>query len=256
MEELYRFCWTADEIADAPHPLSERKRLIQQLAQELRRAFQGKAKADWMKSFQGVIQDFQLSPEPLESILKGVARDFKQVRFNEFKELYSYALQVAGGPGLASMEIFGFRDEPHRLYAENLGVFLQLVNITRDYKEDLELGRVYFPAKDFRRFHLTPGKIERENSHWPLFVRFQLDRAWSFLAFSRSALSSRQRACLTTAEAIAAVYVKLYQRLYDQPHKILEEKRSLSRSDKLLSVVGALGRCALGSVLPDSKGKP
>jgi phytoene synthase len=148
------------------------------------------------------------------------------------------------------MEIFGFRDEAHRVYAENLGVFLQLVNVTRDFKEDLGLRRLYFPLEDFRKFHLVPEHVEGGNSHWPSFVRFQLDRAWGFLAKSRSALSSRQRAELATAEAIAAVYVKLYQRLYEYPYTILEGKRSLSRADKLLSVAGSLGRSLLGRVLP------
>lgn len=248
MEELYRFCWTADDIADGQEPLARKKILLRQLSAQLRQAFQGKTQVAGISQFQSVILKYKLSPEPLERILQGVARDLKPIRFKKFRELHAYALQVAGGPGLASMEIFGYRDEAHRLYAENLGVFLQLVNITRDFKEDLGLGRVYFPAEDFKKFHLSPENVERGNSHWPLFVRFQLERAWGFWAIARKALTSRQRAVLPTAEAIAAVYVKLYQRLYDQPFPILEGKVSLSREDKLLSVVGALGRCLLGKV--------
>ena len=249
MEALYRFCWTADEIADGEAPLSQKKKQLHLLIAELQKSFLVKSKDARMARFQEVIRDFNLTYEPLERILKGVARDLKTVRFRTFQELHSYALQVAGGPGLASMEIFGFRDDAHRVYAENLGVFLQWVNITRDFKEDLGLHRLYFPFEDFRRFHLVPEHIERGNSHWPFFVRFQLDRAWAFLARSRSVLSTRQRAELPTAEAIAAVYVKLYQRLYDRPFSILEKKMSLTRMDKILSVVGALGRCALGKVL-------
>lgn len=249
MEALYRFCWTADEIADGEIPLFQKKKQLRLLHAELQKAFRQKSKDAGIARFQEVIRDFNLTYEPLARILKGVARDLKTVHFKTFQELHSYALQVAGGPGLASMEIFGFRDESHRIYAENLGIFLQLVNITRDFKEDLGLHRLYFPFEDFRRFHLAPEQIETGNSHWPFFVRFQLDRAWGFLARSRSTLSSRQRAELPTAEAIAAVYVKLYQRLYDHPFSILEGKISLTRADKILSVVGALGRCALGKTL-------
>jgi len=249
MEALYRFCWMADEIADGKNPPAQKRTQLRLLKMELQKAFRQKSKDAWMVRFQEVIRDFNLTPEPLERVLRGVARDLKPVRFKTFKELHAYALQVAGGPGLASMEIFGFRDEAHRIYAENLGVFLQLVNITRDFREDLGLHRLYFPIEDFRRFHLIPEHIEMGNSHWPPFVKFQLDRAWSFLARSRSVLSTRQRAELSTAEAIAAVYVKLYQRLYEYPYTILEGKRSLSRVDKILSVTGALGRCAVGKIL-------
>lgn len=250
MEALYRFCWLADDISDREAPSAQKRTQLRALGFELNKAFRQKSKDEWMVQFQDVIRDFDLSREPLERILKGVTRDLKPVRFKTFRELHAYALQVAGGPGLASMEIFGFRDEAHRVYAENLGVFLQLVNVTRDFKEDLGLRRLYFPLEDFRKFHLVPEHVEGGNSHWPSFVRFQLDRAWGFLAKSRSALSSRQRAELATAEAIAAVYVKLYQRLYEYPYTILEGKRSLSRADKLLSVAGSLGRSLLGRVLP------
>jgi phytoene synthase len=249
MEELYRFCWTADDIADGQEPLARKKILLRQLGAQLKQVYHGKMEDTGLSRFQSVILDFKLSEEPLERILQGVARDLKPVRFKKFQELHAYSLQVAGGPGLASMEIFGYRDAAHRQYAENLGVFLQLVNITRDFKEDLGLGRLYFPTEDFKKFHLRPENIERGNSHWPLFVRFQLERAWGFWTVARKALTPRQRASLSTAEAIAAVYVKLYQRLYENPSRILEGKISLSREDKLLSVVGALGRCLLGKVL-------
>jgi phytoene synthase len=134
MEALYRFCWTADEIADGETPPAQKKKQLRLLRSELQKAFRQKSKNDWMARFQEAIRDFNLTYEPLARILKGVARDLKTVRFKTFKELHSYALQVAGGPGLASMEIFGFRDDAHRVYAESLGVFLQLVNITRDFR--------------------------------------------------------------------------------------------------------------------------
>ena len=144
------------------------------------------------------------------------------------------------------MEIFGFRDRAHRDYAENLGVFLQIVNIVRDYKEDLGLGRQYLPGEDFKRFHLNPTHIGERDSLWKPFIEFQLNRAWSFLETARSSLTPGQRGQLSTAEAIAAVYVKLFQKLKEHPYLILIGKVTLSRSDKLISALGAAGRCFLG----------
>jgi phytoene synthase len=141
------------------------------------------------------------------------------------------------------MEIFGFRDKSHRTYAENLGVFLQIVNMTRDYREDLSLHRQYFPAEDFKTFRLIPGLIDETNTQWSSFVEFQLDRAWLFWERAQRALTRRQRSELATAEAIAAVYVKLFQKLRKNPEKILQGKASLGRWDKILSVAGAVCRC-------------
>jgi len=245
MELLYRFCWMVDDISDGPGSIAEKKRKLIQFKQNLRDVFGGKPKNPFFRQFQPVISSFHLTQKPLERIVKGVERDLRPICFKNFAELHQYALQVAGGPGLASMEIFGFRDKSYRDYAENLAVFLQIVNVVRDFQEDKALNRLYFPAKDFKRFHLNPHHIDEKDSHWKPFVEFQLDRAWGFLKKARQSLSRSQRAELATAEAIAAVYLKLFQKLKNNPYRILRGRTTLSKWDKLLSVTGAVGRCWL-----------
>ena len=243
METLYRFCWAADDISDNHDPLPIKKKKLALFKGNLKAAFAGKAKDPFFKTFQKTIVRFRLSPEPLWRILQGVERDLKPVHFKKFSELHRYALQVAGGPGLASMEIFGFKDKAHREYAENLGVFLQIVNMMRDYREDMALGRQYFPDEDFKHFHLNPRSIGERNSHWRSFVDFQLNRAWTFFKKAHRSLSRQQQSELLTAEAISSIYVKLHQKLKAHPHQILERRVSLSQRNKLASVLGASCRC-------------
>ena len=243
LECLYRFCWAADELSDNNDPLELKKKNLVEFKKKLTRCFEGKSKDPLFKNLVETFQRFHLSKNPLLKILEGVGRDLRPLRFKTFGELHRYCLQVAGGPGLASMEIFGFKDKSHRAYAENLGVFLQLINMTRDYREDLSLNRQYFPAEDFKKFHLIPGAGGETKPQWSSFVEFQLDRAWLFWIRAKRALTRRQRSELATAEAIAAVYVKLFKKLKKNPQKILQGKISLSRWDKILSVAGAACLC-------------
>jgi 15-cis-phytoene synthase len=245
LEALYRFCWVADEIADSPGNLPAKKAELSALRRGLDLRLAGKPSIPPFDPILGPLGKAGLSREPLTRVLKGVQMDLAPVAFKTFSQLHRYALLVAGGPGLASMEIFGFKDAKHRSYAEDLGVFLQVVNMVRDFKEDLATGRRYLPLEDFKRFHLDPSHIEERNSHWKPFVEFQLDRAWGFLEKARSSLSHQERSALPTAEAIAAVYVKLHQKLRNHPSWILQGKVSLSPWDKALSTLGAWGRCWL-----------
>ena len=249
LEALYRFCWAADDISDSPSPIDLKKKKLREFKKETEACFKGKNHVTLFQNLFKAIEEFNLSKEPLRRILQGVERDLKPIRFKTFTELHRYALQVAGGPGLVSMEIFGFKDKAHSAYAENLGVFLQIVNMVRDYKEDMGLNRQYFPTEDFKRFHLNPFHLDEKNSNWPRFVDFQLNRAWSFLQASRNTLTHRQRGDLPTAEAIAGVYVKLYQKLKNHPFQILKGRASLSKADKLISLVGASSRCLLWKVV-------
>jgi phytoene synthase len=245
MESLYRFCWAADDIADNSDPLPLKKKKLAVFKKNLNAALKGKASDPFFKQFQETIEKFRLSPEPLQRIVAGVERDLKPIRFVRFEELRRYALQVAGGPGLASMEIFGYRDEAHCKYAENLGIFLQIVNMVRDYREDLSLGRHYFPQEDYKRFHLNPHTLDEKHTHWRSFVTFQLDRAWTFLDRAWISLSKHERSELRTAEAIAAIYVRLHQKLRSQPDQVLQGRVSLNKVEKGLSALGAWSRCQL-----------
>ena len=245
MEALYRFCWTADEIADRPGLPADKEKELERFKSDLKSCLAGKSRAPLFANLYDAVRTFHMTPEPLFRLLKGAERDLKPVRFRQFQELHRYALQVAGGPGLSSMEIFGYHDEAHRSYAENLGVFLQIVNIVRDFQEDQGMRRQYLPEEDFLRFHLRPERADEAVSNWKSFVEFELDRAWGFLETARKSLSLKERGELVTAEAIAAVYLRLYQKLRNHPQRVLEGKVRLSMAEKLLSAAGAAVRCAL-----------
>jgi phytoene synthase len=244
MEILYRFCWAADEISDGPGSNADKKRDLAAFRKNLSACWKGKAENPLFRRLSEIIKKFNLSPEPLQRILQGVERDLRPLRFKTFSELHRYSLQVAGGPGLSSMEIFGFRDPAHRHYAENLGLFLQIVNIVRDFREDAQMGRQYLPQQDFQRFRLNPASLSPADLSWKHFVDFQLTRAEDFLEKSQKSLTRLERSQLPTAEAIAGVYGRLKEKLRAHPERILQGKISLSPLEKLSAAALALGRCA------------
>ena len=69
--------------------------------------------------------------------------------------LIGYCRRVASAVGMMCIEVFGCRDSRSRDYAFNLGLALQLTNIIRDVKADLQQGRVYLPQEDLARFGVT-----------------------------------------------------------------------------------------------------
>ena len=60
--------------------------------------------------------------------------------------------------GLICLQIFGYRDDRAKQHAVDLGLAMQLTNIVRDVREDLELDRVYLPQEEMTRF----GYSEKE----------------------------------------------------------------------------------------------
>ena len=82
-------------------------------------------------------------------------------RYDTFDELVGYCRRVASAVGMMCIEVFGCRDSRSREYAFNLGLALQITNIIRDIKADLQQGRVYLPQEDLARFGVTEAGAGR-----------------------------------------------------------------------------------------------
>jgi len=86
-------------------------------------------------------------------------------RYQTFEELRQYCYGVASVVGLVCIKIFGYRDPAAEPLAERCGLAFQLTNIIRDVKEDVAVGRVYFPQEDLVQCGLSvadlaPPKID------------------------------------------------------------------------------------------------
>jgi phytoene synthase len=80
-------------------------------------------------------------------------------RYQTFEELRQYCYGVASVVGLVCIKIFGYRDPAAEGLAERCGLAFQLTNIIRDVKEDVAMGRVYFPQEDLAQCGLSAADL-------------------------------------------------------------------------------------------------
>src|SRR5260370_14970215 len=80
-------------------------------------------------------------------------------RYQTFEELRQYCYGVASVVGLVCIRIFGYRDPAAESLAERCGLAFQLTNMIRDVKEDVAMGRVYFPQEDLAQCGLSPADL-------------------------------------------------------------------------------------------------
>ncbi len=113
-----------------------------------------------------------------EQLIDGVARDFRQTRYETFEELTAYCYGVASTVGLMSMHIIGFSGAEALPYAIKLGVALQLTNILRDVGDDWRAGRVYLPQEELAQFGLNEADLAAGvvDDRWRQFMAFQIER--------------------------------------------------------------------------------
>src|SRR5262249_9517149 len=137
-----------------------------------------------------------------------------------FADLRLYAERVASAVGLASIEIFGYRNPRTKEYARDLGLALQLTNVLRDVGTDAARDRIYLPLEDLARFSVSEGEIlaaaqgrQKATAATRALLAFQADRARGFYESAARLLPAEDRASMLAAEIMGAIYRAILDRI-------------------------------------------
>jgi phytoene synthase len=142
---LYAWCRRADDAVDLA-PFAERPARVARLFDELGAVYAGEPSNDpVLVSFQSLVRRRAIPLAYPLALLYGMRSDTGAVRIATTNELLVYCYRVAGVVGLMLCHVFGLADARARENAVHLGIAMQLTNICRDVREDLELGRRYLP---------------------------------------------------------------------------------------------------------------
>ncbi|MEM9303707.1 MAG: phytoene/squalene synthase family protein [Pseudomonadota bacterium] len=144
---LYAFCRTADDQIDLS---GEDPEAIRDLYDRLDGILAGRPRPQPLdRALADVVSHFEIPGTLLTALLEGLAWDAEGRRYETLSDLYDYAARVAGTVGALMTVIMRRRDPDVVARACDLGVAMQLTNISRDVGEDARLGRVYLPLEWF-----------------------------------------------------------------------------------------------------------
>ena len=175
---LYDFCREADNIADDENNIEIKKDNFI----KFRNNFVNKNYDDpVIKNMWDLINEFSISTKIVEDLFEGINSDIKEnVKLNSKKELLIYSYRVAGTVGLMMAKILNVHKEQSLKSAIDLGIAMQLTNISRDVMEDKKNNRFYI-NESFEEIKRTIKLSEQfyENSFYsikeiPLSFRFSI----------------------------------------------------------------------------------
>ena len=175
---LYDFCRVADNIADSNEAIEIKK--IKFL--DFQNNFNNKKFDDpIIKNMWQLINEFNIPLKVVNDLLDGINSDIQQsIKLHKKKDLLLYSYRVAGTVGLMMAKILRVNKKDSLKSAIDLGIAMQLTNISRDVVEDLNFGRSYIDL-NFEEIRSTIKLSESyyENSFYsikeiPLAFRFAI----------------------------------------------------------------------------------
>ncbi len=160
---LYAFCRVLDDIADEKTNLDFKIEKFNKMKSFLKNSFDLNNK-EKLSSYENetIIQDIITLTENnkikriiLEDLIDGVASDLKKrIHIRSVKDLLIYSYRVAGTVGLMMSKILNVNDRRALKGAIDLGIAMQLTNISRDVIEDKKMNREYIKP-DFENIKAT-----------------------------------------------------------------------------------------------------
>jgi phytoene synthase len=221
---VWQFCRAVDDAVDecdAEGAMPPRDAVAYWRA-ELARCFGAEAPITTQgQQLKPYVAEFDLPRQAFEDVIDGVAMDIDHSRYETFDDLLEYCRRVASAVGMICIRIFRCENPGSADYALYLGVALQLTNIIRDVKADLERGRLYLPLEDLRATGCTVDDLAAGRVTPPVraLLAFQCARARQFYQKAVNARPAPDRRRLVAAEIMRAVYSttlgRIEQRNYD-----------------------------------------
>jgi phytoene synthase len=235
LKAAYGFCRAVDDAVDEVSDREEGMRILETWRTQLRLAYRGEATTTEGRDLQQAVRQFQIHERDLQDILTGVEMDLTKTRYQSFEELYRYCYHVASAVGLVAIEIFGHSDDDTKLYAEKLGVALQLTNILRDVREDAGRGRVYLPADDLARFGVKEEDLFAGRYTEAFFdlMTFEAGRAHRYYEEARAALPKSARRKLASAETMGEIYFALLRAIEARGFRVFDERVTVPNGEKM-----------------------
>ena len=186
-----------------------------------------------------VVHTYTIPKQYLLTVIDGCQRDLQQKRYSTFEDLKEYCYGVASIVGLISIEIFGYKYEQTQQYAINLGYALQLTNIIRDVKEDLERGYMYIPLEDLRRFKYTEADMTNHvyDDRFISLMEFQAKRAREFYHKARTSLLPDERVTMVAAEIMDAIYYRLLEKIQLNDFDVFGKRISVNSLHKIITAM-------------------
>ena len=138
---LYDFCRVADNIADDDGEIENKKKRFNQFENDFN---QKKFDDPIIKNMWDLIEEFNISLKIVQDLLIGIKSDIREkVKLNSKKDLLIYSYRVAGTVGLMMAKILKVNKRSSLNSAIDLGIAMQLTNISRDVIEDSKNNRFY-----------------------------------------------------------------------------------------------------------------
>ena len=178
---VYAYCRWADDLADEAGGGERALDLLAWWRDQLLACYDGRPTHPVLIALQPTIRRFQIPPDPFLDLLHAFEQDQRVKRYQTFEQLLDYCCCSANPVGRLVLYLGEVFDEKRAALSDSICTALQLANFWQDVSRDFDIGRVYLPQEDRRRFGYGDDDFgaRRFTPAFAQLMRFEVDRTRS-----------------------------------------------------------------------------
>ncbi|WP_432062201.1 squalene synthase HpnC [Streptomyces sp. S1] len=166
-----------------PGDADDRLVLLDAFEADLHRVFDSTPRHPLLRALRPTVERCGLTPEPFLRLIAANRQDQLVGRYETYDDLLAYCALSANPVGRLVLGITG-TETPERIRrSDEICTALQIVEHLQDVAEDLGRDRIYLPAEDLKRFHVTEGDLARPTAGASVraLIAFEAERARALL---------------------------------------------------------------------------
>jgi phytoene synthase len=248
LSAVYAFMRRCDDIADDnTQSLDDRYNKLAEWLNKLHRSLAAQPTDDpVLLALTDAQRKYQIPIGLLDELAYGTAADLDPnrsestiaaplvARYRTFEELRHYCYGVASVVGLVCIKIFGYHDPAAEPLAERCGLAFQLTNIIRDVKEDIGMGRVYFPQEDLAEFDLSASDLAGSDiSRIRPLLALEADRARDCYRAGEELIPLVNEDGQPALWVLITIYRRLLEKIAANGYDVFSERIRLTVPEKL-----------------------
>jgi phytoene synthase len=221
---LYAFLRTTDDLVDQKKPNFKK---FYQYKKDFNDAYFGKKVNNQLISdFVKLVKEID-AKNLIDDYFKSQEIDLKNKNYKTYQDLEKFLYGVSEVVGLLMAKILKLPKNSYPL-AKKLGKAMQIINIIRDIGEDYQMGKVYIPQEDFKKFKVNIDnffKAKNLSQNEKDLIDFELQRAFNLYKEAEFGYKYFDKKNLLPVKIAADLYFVLGKKIEKRKNLIFNNKK-------------------------------
>ncbi|MFI5805194.1 squalene synthase HpnC [Streptomyces sp. NPDC051561] len=157
----------------------DRLAMLDAFEADLHRVFDATPRHPLLAALQPVVRRRALTPEPFLGLIEANRQDQTVSRYATYDDLLAYCELSANPVGRLVLALTGTTSPERVRRSDAVCTALQIVEHLQDVAEDLARDRIYLPAEDMKRFHVSESDLAASSANASVrsLVAYEAERA-------------------------------------------------------------------------------